>query len=104
MTALLRRIRMMTEELGRKRKRPILLAIRVPDSVEYCKWIGLDLQAWLSDGLVDILVAGGYTQLNPWDYSVTLGHNYVVNVYPSLDEPRVRDEGTRKLRETVETY
>ena len=104
MSALLRRIRQMTEELGRKRNRPILLAIRVPDSVEYCKWIGLDLQAWLSEKVVDILIVGGYAQLNPRDYSVTLGHKYGVKVYPSLDEPRVRDESARKLRETVETY
>jgi hypothetical protein len=104
MTGLLRRIRNMAEELGRKRGRPILLAIRVPDSIEYCKWIGLDLEGWLASNLVDILVVGGYTQLNPWTYSVALGHKYGVKVYPSLDEPRIRDEAARALRSTPETY
>ncbi len=104
MTELLRRIRAMAEAVGRKKGAPILLAVRVPDSVPYCKLIGLDLEKWLADGLVDLLIVGGYTQLNPWEYSVKLGHNYGVKVYPSLDEPRVRDEAANKLRASLETY
>jgi hypothetical protein len=94
----------MLEELGRKSHRPILLAIRVPDSVDYCKFIGIDLERWLSEGLVDLLIVGGYTQLNPWEYSVALGHKYGVKVYPSLDEPRVRDQTANQLRSSVATY
>ena len=104
MTDLVRRIRSMTEELGRKRNRPLLLGIRVPDSIEYCRLIGLDVEGWLAEHLVDILVVGGYTQLNPWEYSVALGHKFGVKVYPSLDEPRLRDEAARKLRASPESY
>lgn len=104
MTGLLRRIREMTERLGRERGRPILLAVRVPDSVAYCRFIGLDLEAWLAGGLVDLLVVSGYAQLNSWEYSVQLGHRYGVQVYPSLDEPRVRDETARKLRAGPAAY
>jgi hypothetical protein len=63
----------------------------VPDSVDYCRFIGLDLEKWLGEGLTDLLVVTGYTQLNPWEDGVKLGHKYGVKVYPSLDEPRVRD-------------
>ena len=104
LTSLMRRIRDMTEAQGRKRGRPILLAIRVPDSIEYCRTIGIDLERWLHDGLVDLLVVSGYTQLNSWKYSVELGRKYHVKVYPSLDEPRIRDEAARKLRASDETY
>jgi hypothetical protein len=104
MTDLVRRIRAMTEDVGKKRQRPILLAVRVPDSTEYCRYIGLDLERWLAEHRLDLLVAGGYTQLNPCEYSAALGHKYGVKVYPSLDEPRVRDADARKLRATVETY
>jgi len=104
MTGLLRRIRAMTHATGRKRGRPILLAVRVPDSVEYCRHIGLDLEKWLADGLVDLLIGSGYAQFNPWEYSVQLGHRYGVKVYPSLDESRVRDESARKLRSTLAAY
>ena len=90
MTSLMQRIRKMTEEVGRKRGRPLLLAVRVPDSVEYCKFIGLDLERWLQGGLLDLLMVSGYTQLNPWEYSVQLGHKYGVKVYPSLDESASR--------------
>jgi hypothetical protein len=94
----------MTEREGYKRKRPILLAIRVPDSVEYCKVIGIDLEHWLANHFVDLLIVGGYTQLNPWEYSVNLGHKYGVKVYLSLDESRVANEAARKLRENPETF
>lgn len=82
MIGLLRRLRSMTRREGRRRGRPILIAIRVPDLVEYCRGIGLDLETWLQEGLVDILVGSGYFRLNRWDYSVAMGHKYSVSVYP----------------------
>ncbi len=104
MTGLIRRIRSMTETEGMKRGRPILLAIRVPDSVEYCRAIGIDLEKWLSSGQIDLLIASGYFQLNDWIYSVNLGHKYGVKVYPSFDESRVKDADAHKLRRSVGTY
>jgi hypothetical protein len=104
MTGLLRRIRAMTEAEGRRRGRPILVAIRVPDSMDYCRFIGLDLERWLREGLTDLLIVTGYTQLNPWEYSVKLGHKYGVKVYPSLDEPRVRDVEAQEARASLESY
>jgi hypothetical protein len=104
MTDLIRRIRKMTQDLGRKRNRPILLAVRVPDSLEYCRFIGLDLENWLKGNLLDLLVVAGYTQLNPWAYSVNLGHKYGVQVYPSLDESRIKNDPARELRAGLATY
>ncbi|MCX6991955.1 MAG: hypothetical protein NT011_02310 [Kiritimatiellaeota bacterium] len=90
MTALMRRIRKMTEAESIKKGKPILLSIRVPDSVEYCRAIGLDLEKWLAEGLVDMLTVTCYFQLNPWEYSVKLGHKYGVPVYASLSDSRVQ--------------
>jgi hypothetical protein len=104
MTELMTRIRRMTEEEGMKRGRPILVAIRVPDSVEYGRAIGIDLERWLGAGLVDLLITGGYFQLNDPSYSAALGHRHGVKVYPSLDESRVRDEAARKLRASTASY
>lgn len=104
MTELLRRIRTMTEAEGLRRGRPILFAVRVPDSVEYARAIGLDLKRWLGDGLVDLLITGGYFRLNDVAYSVALARAHGVKVYPSLDESRVRDPDARKLRSTTEAY
>jgi len=103
MTDLLRRVRRMSEERGLARGRPILIAVRVPDSVEYCRDMGFDLPRWLEEGLVDLLVTTCYFQLNPWPYSVALGHKHGVPVYPSLSESRVRGQ-SRFSRGSVECY
>ena len=88
MTSLMQRIREMTETVGMQRGKPILVAIRVPDSVPFCRAIGLDLEAWLRQGLVDLMVTTGYFRLNPWQYSVALGHKYGAKVYACLSEVR----------------
>ncbi|HUT93648.1 MAG TPA: hypothetical protein VMY37_29560 [Thermoguttaceae bacterium] len=103
MTGLLRRIREMTEREGLRRGRPILIAIRVPDSVEYCQGIGLDVEKWLAEGLVDLLIGTGYFRLNRWEYLVELGHRYGVPVYPCLSESRIGTD-TRFRRNSIESY
>ena len=89
MTALLARIRRMTEREGVRRGRPFLVAVRVPDSVEYSRGLGLDFERWMADGLIDCLIGSGYFRLNDWSYLVELGHKYGVKVYPCLSETRV---------------
>ena len=61
MTNFVRRIRTMTERVAQKRNRPLLVAVRLPMSVERSLAIGLDVETWLEDDLVDILTGGcGY--------------------------------------------
>ncbi len=103
MTELMRRVRKMTEEVGEKRGHPLLIAVRVPDSVEYCKGIGIDLERWLAEDLVDIMAATCYFRLNPWEYIVNLGHKYGVPVYPCLSESRIPGDAG-KLRNSNESY
>ncbi|MEO6522498.1 MAG: hypothetical protein ABIN91_12515 [Mucilaginibacter sp.] len=104
MTALIRQVRKMTETEGLKRHRPILISMRVPDSKEYAKDIGLDIETWLKEGLVDIMVVSSYIQLNPWETSIALGHQYGIPVYPSLDECRIYDKSAKAIRSTLQTY
>jgi len=103
MTELMARVRKMTEDVGSQRGRPILVAVRVPDSVGFCRDLGFDLQRWLSDGLIDLLITTCYFRLNPWEYSVELGHKYEVPVYPCLSDSRVRGE-TRFHRASPASY
>ncbi|MEX0643110.1 MAG: hypothetical protein WD468_10440 [Pirellulales bacterium] len=98
MTELMVRIRKMADEVGQLRGRPILISMRVPDSVEYCRAIGLDLENWMASDLLDIYVPAGYFQLNDWEYSTALGHKYGVKVYPSLDDTRIMDVSVNALR------
>jgi lysophospholipase L1-like esterase len=104
MTDLLRRIRLMADEVGQARGRPILIAVRCPDSVEYCRAMGLDLKYWLANDLLDLWMPAGYFQLNDWNYSVALAHRYGVKVYPSLDESRISDATAQAIRRTDLAY
>jgi len=92
MTDLVRRVRRMTEDEGMKRGRPILFSVRVPDSVEYCRAIGLDLEKWLEEDLFDLLVTTGYTRMNPWEYSVELAKKHGKPFYASLDDCRIKND------------
>jgi hypothetical protein len=59
MTDLVRGIRAMTTRVARDRGRPLLVSCRVPLSVERGLAIGLDVETWLREGLVDIYTFGG---------------------------------------------
>lgn len=104
MTDLVRRIRKVADEAGVARGRPFLVAMRVPDSLEYDQAIGLDVERWLADDQLDILVVGGYFKLNDWDYSVALARKHGVKIYPSLDDSRVRDDAARNARQSDLAY
>ncbi len=100
MTELLRRVRTMTEEVSLDRDRPLLIAVRVPDSVGACQSLGLDLERWLQEDLIDILIAGEM-QLSPWEETVGLGHKYDVPVYPCIRPAIV---SRRSVASTAESY
>lgn len=102
-TDFMRRVRAMTEGVGLKRGRPILVSVRVPDSEEYDLGLGLDVGRWLSEGLVDVLITTCYFRLNPWEYSVGWGHRHGVPVYACLSDSRVQGE-TRFRRSSPQAY
>ncbi|MCC7474705.1 MAG: hypothetical protein IT425_04875 [Pirellulales bacterium] len=104
MTVLMQRIRKVADEVGRSRGRPLLLVVRAPDSAEYCRDIGLDLERWMADDLFDIYVPSSYFRLREWKDSVALGHKYHIPVYPSLDEPRIADQNANTMRRTAFAY
>jgi len=104
MTELLRRVRAVADEVAARRGRPILISVRVPDSLSYAAAVGLDLRAWLDEGLIDILIPSGYVQFVPWEETVRRCHARGVAVYPCLSNPTLRDRANRGLRGTIETY
>lgn len=97
MTQLMKDFRAMAEEVGRRRGRPFVLCARVPDSFEYCRAIGIDLDAWLRAKALDFLVVGGYFQLEPWRKTADRVHGYGVKCYASLDETRI-DQMVRRQK------
>jgi hypothetical protein len=88
MTDLVRRLRKMADEVGQQRGRPVLLAARVPFNLPDARFIGLDLEKWLQEDLVDILIPGGRYEsemTESFKEIVDLGHKYDVPVYPCID-------------------
>jgi len=107
LTEVMRRIRAAAEQEGKRRGRPILISIRVPDSAPYCRAVGIDLETWLSEGLVDMVAGTGYWQFNPWSYMVELCRRHRVKFYASLDESRLpenADTPKQLSRSSVATY
>jgi len=89
MTELLARVRKMTEDVAGRRGRPMLIAVRVPDSVGYSKAIGLDLKKWLDRDLIDIVTGSCYFHLEPWQNMVALVKPYHLPFYACLSGSRI---------------
>ena len=86
MTSLMRRIRHETETAAQRRGRPMLIAMRVLDSFDISRRMGLDLATWLQEDLVDIVIAGGgYAPFTlPVSEFIQRCHPYDVPVYPCI--------------------
>ena len=59
LTDLQRAVRQLTDEISEKRGKPFYLAARVNGYVEMCNNIGYDIETWVKEGLVDILIPAG---------------------------------------------
>ncbi len=58
LTQFMRDLRATTLDVERKRGRPFLLAVRIPDNLLGCHFDGLHVEKWVREELVDILVLG----------------------------------------------
>ena len=101
LTDLFRRIRRMADAVGVQRGRPILLAIRAPDSLGYAKALGLDIEQWMKEDLIDIWIATGYFRLQDWSQTVASAHEHGVQLWAALDESRI---AKRENRNSLEIY
>ena len=102
-TELMRRVRKMSEAEGLRRGRPFLISVRAPDSAEFCHDMGLDVERWMREGLIDILIPSGYFRLHDWARSIAWGKRHGVQVYPCLTDTRVPYE-SRFRRMSIESY
>ncbi len=99
-----RQIRTATEAIGRRRGRPILLAVRCADSVEYCKASGFDWEGLMAEGVFDMVFPAGNDHFEPWGNSIALCHKYGVKCYPSIDMPSFDKNPLVRTRDAKEAY
>jgi hypothetical protein len=57
-TDFMRMVRQMLLEVARQRRRPLLLAAKVPQNLEGCRVDGFDVKTWAEQNLVDVLTLG----------------------------------------------
>ena len=91
LTDFMRDIRTTLLDIGEKRGRPLLLATRVPEDLMGGHFDGMDVETWVRDFLVDILVVG--TRTANADIA-TFRHITVdtpIKVYPSFDDHHSTD-------------
>lgn len=89
MTDFIRQARRRLDVIGRRRRRPVLLGVRIPGTIETCRRIGLDIEEWVRKSLVNrLLTGGGYVCYStPAEELVQLGHRFEVPVYPCINCP-----------------
>ena len=95
MTAFMVELRTITEEVGKRRGRPILVSIRTQDSLGYNRDAGIDLERWLEKGVADLWSMTSYYRLEDWESSVALARKYGVKCYAVLDESRIERKARR---------
>lgn len=93
MSDLVRRIRESTQTAARRRGQPFLLAARVPDDPGFCAALGLDLDHWLREQWLDLLIGGDYFKLRPWTDWAALGKRCDLPVYACLTSRRIMGGG-----------
>ena len=87
MTGLVRRVRQLADEVGERRGRPMLVAARTPFTVADARFIGIDLERWLAEDLLDLLIAGGGVESHMTESFadiIKLGHDHDIPVYPCI--------------------
>ena len=78
-----------------------MMSVRTPDSPGYCKGLGLDIETWMKEDLIDVWVATGYFRLREWTDIVKTARKYDVPVWASMSESRIEP---RPLHNAPEAY
>ena len=87
MNNLVRSIRKMTETVSAQRGKPILVSACLSDNKPYLKSIGIDIDKWLEEGLIDVISVGCiYGNHQSWDATVEEYKNQNVPLYAVLDD------------------
>lgn len=88
LTRLVRRIRTLVLEESERQRKPLLLTARVPVTTASCRRIGIDVEAWLQEKLLDFLsLGGGYIAFDlPVRELIEMGHAHGLPVYPCLSQ------------------
>lgn len=90
MTDLVKKIRAKVDEISVKRGKKILLAVRIPITLEACTDKGLDIKEWIRQDLIDFLTIGvhwtGETAMPVRKFREDYGSEIPIPVYATIDD------------------
>ena len=91
MTRFVRSMREMLLQIGEARRRPMLLAARLPENLAGCRFDGLDVETWAREELIDLLVPGVRSlEVDLVDFR-RICRGTQVRLYPSIDDHHASD-------------
>lgn len=77
-TEFVREVRRALDAASAKSGRELPLIVRVPTSLRACGWVGLDVAAWASEGLIDVVIPAA---------TMTLNHDVDYRSFAALTSP-----------------
>ena len=85
LTQFMRAVRKSLNKKAIKRGRPIEIAVRIPERIDWCELGGFEIAEWLSEDLVDMLILGqGLTELPTLGEFRGLMKSRQIPIYPTL--------------------
>ena len=95
LTGMIGEVRAILDGAGKRKGRRPFLCVRTPDSADYCRAVGIDIESWLRLKYVDIWCGAGYFRLRPWRDSARMAHRHGAKFYASIDESRIESHCAR---------
>ena len=85
LTEFMRSVRRSLERREARRGKPIEIAVRIPERIEWCQAGGFEIDKWIDEDLVDILILGqGLTELPTINEFRSLMKDRQLPLYPCL--------------------
>ena len=91
LTGFMREVRSALHGIAGRRGRPYLLAARIPEDIPGCRFDGIDVETWVAEGVVDLLVVGARTAAADVAGFRDLTSGTPVKLYPSWDDHHSSD-------------
>ncbi len=99
MTQFVRSVRAMLDAAGRQRGKPLTLSAVLPWDIDYCEAEGLDVRAWIKEGLLSYVAPGEWIYVDynmPYDPWMAATKGTGCKVYPMTMSDMAPDPTDRK--------
>ncbi|MBQ8588655.1 MAG: hypothetical protein IJ454_04600 [Clostridia bacterium] len=104
MNNMIRSIRTMMDQVSIEKNKPLMLSIIVPDSMGFNKALGLDVETWCKEDLIDMVAIRGTCAIQSWEDSVAEYAPYNVQLHANFDDLIAFEDGADLKQEALLAY